>query len=173
MSDTFDRQKAILDQAFADLKALGYIYQGATEDEIQHLMASQNVTSLPDIYLYFLRIAGKWIGSSPKTEGYARGKWVIRDHYLIDEITDDELKEYLFDVMKEHNVSFTLPDDFFIWSMHAGYEFLLFKNTTPDTFDAWVWSDGDSEPDQLIDGLPGYIRGWVDFDIKRRRLSNP
>lgn len=88
---------------------LGHLPLGCSEDQVKALMADQEVTYLPPLYVELLKLMGR------------RG--------LGDVLDCDAILEHLLhsEIKSEIQQSCLLPDDIFVFAHHHGYIFYFFR----------------------------------------------
>jgi hypothetical protein len=114
---------------------------GCTDQEIEELMADQEVARLPLSYKWFLRTMGRDAGP------ILRGSQAFFPQLL-------GMKSAGIELLSENNAKETLGPDSFVIGLHQGYQ--LF----------WLSSVADSEPAVLMfqEGERVHSRKWNNFE---------
>ncbi len=123
---------------------------GCSEEEIKELEAFFN-THLPSEYRNFLL-----------TMGHSAGKFFVGTDIFYPSLF--HLKLWAKDLLMENNVSFQLPDDAFVFSMHQGYTFLYFNLSEGEDPPVYMYLEGDESLRQVAPTFSEYLAETVSND---------
>jgi len=117
---------------FAEVNARTHIADAVhpcTEQEIAQLERQYHLT-LPPAYQEFLR----WMG-------HGAGRFLAGDGCFYDALP--QLRAYALELLEENHVTYRLPDDAFVFSMHDGYQFLFFRVSEGENPPVYWYGEGE------------------------------
>lgn len=140
----------LISKTVKKLNSLGKYYEGCSEAEVDAIMKSQNVKSLPPIYLDFLKTMGKG----------ASGLFVGTDVYFQ---YLPNLKEGAIQLLAEDESKFKLPENAFVFLMHQGYQFMYFLSGNSDDPEVFHYMELEGQPTTKYKSLSEFFEKNIDI----------